>query len=84
MFPEPTESLSIGFPMDSIWTQKSKLKYICTKNQLANVSTKGKFTRNEGKHFRSVECHEKDSGEQRITTKSKPMMNVVARCSERE
>ena len=26
---------------------------------------------------------QKDSGEKRVTTKSKPMMNLVSRCSER-
>ena len=41
-------------------------------------------------HFSSTECSEvmskrtrKDSGEERVTAKSKPMMNLVSRCSER-
>ena len=40
--------------------------------------------------FSSAECSEvmskrtqKDSGEERVTTKSKPMMNLVSRCSEK-
>ena len=41
-------------------------------------------------HFSSTECSEvmsqrtqKDSGEERVTAKSRPMMNLVSRCSER-
>ena len=41
-------------------------------------------------HFNSTDCSEvmskstqKDSGEERVTAKSKPMMNLVSRCSER-
>ena len=41
-------------------------------------------------HFSSTTCSEvmskrtqKDSGEERVTAKSKPMMNLVSRCSER-
>ena len=41
-------------------------------------------------HFSSTNCSEvmskraqKDSGEERVTAKSKPMMNLVSRCSER-
>ena len=41
-------------------------------------------------HFSSTDCSEvmsertqKDSGEERVTAKSKPMMNLVSRCSER-
>ena len=78
---------------------KIQIKYIDTKNQLADVQTKGNFTRDEGNHllclfntshFSSTDCSEvmskrtqKDSGEERVTAKSKPMMNLVSRCSER-
>ena len=41
-------------------------------------------------HFSSTNCSEvmskrtqKDAGEERVTAKSKPMMNLVSRCSER-
>ena len=41
-------------------------------------------------HFSSINCCEvmskrtrKDSGEEIVTAKSKPMMNLVSRCSER-
>ena len=77
----------------------SKIKYIDTKNQLADVLTKGNFTRDKWnhllclfniRHFSSTECSEvmskraqKDSGEERVTAKSKPMMNLVTRWSER-
>ena len=78
---------------------KIEIKYIDTKNQLADILTKGNFTRDEWNHllclfniiqFNSKDCSEvmskrtqKDSSEKRVTAKSKPMMNLVARCSER-
>ena len=78
---------------------KIQIKYIDTKNQLADMLTKGNFTRNEWNHllcllnishFSSAECSEvmskrtqKGSGEERVTAKSKPMMILVSRCSER-
>ena len=78
---------------------KIQIKYIDTKNQLADILIKGNFTRDEWSHLlclfnishiSSTECSEvmskrtqKDSGEERVTAKSKPMMNLVARCSER-
>ena len=64
---------------------KIQIEYIDTKNQLADILTKGNFS-----HFSSTDCSEvmskrtqKDSGEERVTAKSKPMMNLVSRCSER-
>ena len=78
---------------------KIQIKYIDTKNQLADILTKGNFTRDEWNHllclfnishFSSTKCLEvmskrtqKDSGDERLTAKSKPIMNLVARCSER-
>ena len=51
--------------------------------------TKGNFTRNIS-HFSSAICSEvmskrtpEDASEERVTAKSKPMMNLVSRCSER-
>ena len=99
MFPEPTELLLIGYPIESILDTKIQIKYIDAKNQLADILTKGNFTRDEWNHllclfnishFSSTNCSEmmskrtqKDSGEERVTAKSKPMMNLVSRCSER-
>ena len=76
-----------------------QIKYIDTKNQLADILTKGNFTRDEWNHllclfnvihFSSAEFSEvmskrtqKDSGEERVTAKSKPMMNLVSRYNER-
>ena len=78
---------------------KIQIKYIDTKNQLADILTKGNFTRDEWNHllclfnishFSSTNCLEvmskrthKDAGEERVTAKSKPMMNLVSRCSVR-
>ena len=78
---------------------KIHIKYIDAKNQLADMLTKGNFTRDEWNHllclflishFSSAECFEvmskrthENAGEARVTAKSKPMMNLVSRCSER-
>ena len=78
---------------------KIQIKYIDTKKQLADVLTKGNFTRDEWNHllcvfnishFSSTNCSavmskrtQEDAGEERVTVKSKPMMNLVSRCSER-
>ena len=99
MFPEPTELL-FDWLFDRInLDPKIRIKYIDTKNQLADILTKGSFTRNEGNHllclfnishFSSTDCLEvmskrtqEDAGEERVTATSKPMMNLVSRCSER-
>ena len=74
---------------------KIQIKYIDTKNQLADILTKGNFTRDECNHllslfnishFSSTVCSDtmakrsqQDSGEERVTAKSRPMMNLIAR-----
>ena len=74
---------------------KIQIKYIDTKNQLADILTKGNFTRDEWNHllclfnishFSPTVCSaamakrfQQDSGEERVTAKSKPMMNLTAR-----
>ena len=74
---------------------KIQIKYIDTKNQLADISTKGNFTRDEWNHllhlfnishFSSTACTaamakraQQGSGEERVTAKSRPMMNLTAR-----
>ena len=74
---------------------KIQIKYIDTKNQLADILTKGNFTRDEWNHmlslfnishFSSTVCSEtmakrlqQDSGEERVTAKSRPMMSLLAR-----
>ena len=77
----------------------AKIKHVESKNQLANILTEGSFTRNEWhhllclfniSHFSLTNCSEvmskrtqKVAGEERVTAKSKPMVNLVSRCSER-
>ena len=72
-----------------------QIKYIDTKNQLADILTKGNFTRDEWNHllnlfnishFSSTVCSaamakrfQQDSGEEPVTAKSRPMMNLTAR-----
>ena len=73
---------------------KIQIKYIDTKNQLADMLTNGNFTRDEwnhllclfnSSHFSSTDGSEEMSkrtqelGEERVTAKSKPMMNLIAR-----
>ena len=76
-----------------------QIRYIDTKHRIADILTKGNFTRDEWthllrlfsiSHFSSTDCSEvmskrtqKDSSEERVTAKSKPMMNLVSHCSER-
>ena len=74
---------------------KIQIKHIDTKNQLADILTKGNFTRDEWNHlltlfnishFNFTSCiaamakrTQQDSGEGRVTAKSRPMMNLTAR-----
>ena len=74
---------------------KIQIKYIDSKNQLADILTKGSFTRDEWNHlltlfnishFSSTACiaamakrAQQESGEGRVTAKSRPMMNLTAR-----
>ena len=79
---------------------KIRIKYIDTKNQLADILTKGNFTRDEWNHLlclfniqpfqfhqlsrSDVKKTQEDAGEERVTAKSKPMMILVSRCSVRD
>ena len=72
-----------------------QIKYIDTKNQLADILNKGNLTRDEWNHllnlfnishFSSTVCSaamaervQHESGEERVTAKTKPMMNLSAR-----
>ena len=74
---------------------KIQIKYIDTKNQVADILTNGNFTRDEWNHllnllnishFSSAACTaamakraQQGSGEERVTAKSRPMMNSTAR-----
>ena len=74
---------------------KIQIKYIDTKNPLADMLTKGNFTRDEWNHLLSLfnvshfsptvcsaamaKRSQQDSGEERVTAKSRPMMNLIAR-----
>ena len=78
---------------------KIQIKYIDANNQLADILTKGNVTRDDWNHllclfnvshFSSTNClqvmskrTQEDAGEERVTAKSKPMMNLVSRCSTR-
>ena len=95
MFPELTE-FALDWLFDRInLDPKIQIKYIDTKNQLADILTKGNFTRDEWNHlltlfnishFSSTACiaamakrAQQESGEGSVTAKSRPMMNLTAR-----
>ena len=74
---------------------KIQIKYIDTKNQFADILTKGNFTRDEWNHLlnlvyishsSSTVCSaamakriRQESGEERVAARSRPMMNLTAR-----
>ena len=74
---------------------KIQIRYIDTKNQLVDMLTKGNFTCDEWNHllklfninhFSSTDCTaamakraQQELGEERVTAKSRPMMNLTAR-----
>ena len=91
-----THRVALGWLFDRInLDPKIQIKYIDTKNQLADILTKRNFTRDEWNHllclfnishFSSTVCYDTmakrsqhDSGEERVTAKSRPMMNLIAR-----
>ena len=79
--------------IELIWTPRSK--YIDTKNQLADILTKGNFTRDEWNHLLNLfnishfsstaytaamaKRAQQESGEERVTAKSRPTINLTAR-----
>ena len=91
-----THRVAIDWLFDRInLDPKIQIKYIDTKNQLADILTKGNFTHDEWnhllclfniRHFSSTVCSDtmakrsqQDSGGERVTAKSRPMMNLIAR-----
>ena len=91
-----THRVALDWLFDRIYLDpKIQIKYIDTKNQLADILTKGNFTRDEWnhllnlfniRHFSSTACTaamakraQQGSGGERVTAKSRPMMNLTAR-----
>ena len=91
-----THRVALDWLFDRVHLEpKIQIKYIDTKNQLADILTKGNFTRDELNHllclfnishFSSTVCSDtmakrsrQDSGEERVTAKSRPVMNLIAR-----
>ena len=95
MFPGLTELHLIGCLIELICIPRSKSNTSKPKTNLLTFLTKGSFTRDEWNHlsclfnmshFSSTVCSaamakrsQQDSGEERVTAKSKPMMNLIAR-----
>ena len=87
MVPGLTELFLTGCLIELIWTPKSKSNTFDTKNQLADILTKGNFTRDEWNHllclfnishFSSTVCSDtmakrsqQDSGAERVTANSR-------------
>ena len=85
----------IGCSIELNLDTKIQIKYIDTKNQLADILTKGNFTRDEWNHLLTLfnishfsstasiaampKRAQQESGEGRVTAKSRPMMNLTAR-----
>ena len=90
-----THRVARNWLFDRITGHQNPIKYIDTKNQLADILTKGNFTRHDWNHllclfnishFSSTVFSEtmakrlqQDSGEERVTAKSRPMMSLIAR-----
>ena len=91
-----THRVALDWLVDRInLDSKIQIKYIDTKNQLADILTMANFTRDEWNHllclfnishFSSTNCSDtmakrcqQDSGEERVTAKSRPMMNLISR-----
>ena len=91
-----THRVALDWLVDRIiLDSKIQIKYIDTKNKLADILTKGNFIRDEWNHllclfnishFSSTvssaamaKRSQQESGEERVTAKSRPMMNLTAR-----
>ena len=91
-----TQTFALDWLFDRInLDSKIQVKYIDTKNLLADILTKGNFTSDEWNHllnlfnishFSSTACiaamakrAQQEAGEGRVTAKSRPMMNLTAR-----
>ena len=90
-----THRVALGCVIELIWIPKNQIKYIDTKNQLADILNKGNFTLDEWNHllclfdishFSSTVCSDtmakrsqQDSVGERVTAKSRPVMNLIAR-----
>ena len=95
MFPGLTELHLVGYLNRINLDSKFQIKYIDAKNKLADLLTKGNFTRDEWNHLlclftishcSSAKCSEvmskrtqKKTGEERVKAKSRPMMSLIAR-----
>ena len=88
-----THRVALGWLFDRInLDPKIHIKYIDTKNQLADILTKGNFTHDEWNHllclfnishFSFTMCSatmaKRSQQDSRVTAKSRPMMNLIAR-----
>ena len=88
-----THSLALDWLNDRInLDPKILVKYVDTKNELADVLTKGNITRDEWNHFKlsnkskimsKRQQEGKPGEEERVVAKSKPMMSLVSKNANR-
>ena len=100
MFPEPTELLLIGCLIESIWTPRSKSSTLTPKTNSQTYWQREISHVMNGIIFCGCPTsailvppsvltwcrkeRKKNAGEERVTAKSNPMMNLVSRCSVRD
>ena len=100
MFPGPTELLLIGYLIESIRTPRSKSNTLTPRTNSQTYWQREILHVMNGNHllflfnishFSAANCLEvmskrtqEDAGEERVTAKSKSMMNLVSRCSVRD
>ena len=96
MFPEPTELLLIGCLIESIWTPRSKSNTLTPRTNSQTywqreishvmIGITCVFVQHQQFQFHQKswsDAHE-DVSEERVTAKSKPMMNLVSQCRVRD
>ena len=75
-----THRVALDWLFDRINLDTNQIKYIDTKNQFADMLTKRHFTHDEWNHLKAMSQRtQEDAGEERVTAKSKPMMNWESR-----
>ena len=92
-FQNPQELLLIGCLMESMWTPKIHIKYINTKDQTRRHTDQGKyhtwwmessFVFGSTLAISMSKRTQKDAGEERVTAKSRPILNLVSRMQRKE
>ena len=74
-----TQRVALDWLFDRInLDPKTQIEYVDSKNQLAEILTKGNFTRDEWNRLLHLFNIQEDKGEERIVAKSMPTLNLVS------